>query len=226
MKTEKILTMIEEGKTEDLKKMLQDEIYMNSLKVSGRIGSSQRYAAMKRYFKYSDPNKDKRTAYPCKDIEVNNFILNGKFNCFASGCSIVLTTEDIGELDDFKSVAGGQDYYNIGNFIGNYNNDPQEIDINEVLAKAKSMGYKFSKQEVVNSCKNKFKYLWKFWDIYGKIGILDQAFGIINDGEPAKVWSYSPKAPILIGTSIGFALVLPIVLKEEEKHNFQIIEMD
>lgn len=168
MKTEKILTMIEEGKTEDLKKMLRDEIYTNSLKVSGRIGSSQRYAAMKRYFKYSDPNKDKRIAYPCKDIEVNNFIVNGKFNCFADGCSIVLTTEDIGELEDFESVTGGQDYYNIGNFIGNYNNDPQEIDINEVLA----------------------------------------------------------KAPILIGTSIGFALVLPIVLKEEEKHNFQIIEMD
>lgn len=226
MKTEKILTMIEEGKTEDLKKMLQDEIYMNSLKVSGRIGSSQRYAAMKRYFKYSDPNKDKRIAYPCKDIEVNNFIVNGKFNCFADGRSIVLTTEDIGELEDFESVTGGQDYYNIGNFIGNYNNDPQEIDINEVLAKAKSMGYKFSKQEVVNSCKNKFKYLWKFGDIYGKIGILDQAFSIINDGESAKVWAYNPKAPILIGTSIGFALVLPIVLKEEEKHNFQIIEMD
>lgn len=226
MKTEKILTMIEEGKTEDLKKMLRDEIYTNSLKVSGRIGSSQRYAAMKRYFKYSDPNKDKRIAYPCKDIEVNNFIVNGKFNCFADGCSIVLTTEDIGELEDFESVTGGQDYYNIGNFIGNYNNDPQEIDINEVLAKAKSMGYKFCKKEIEYGCKDKPKYLWKLGDIYGKIGILDQAFGIINDGEPAKVWSYSPKASILIGTSIGFALVLPIVLKEEEKHNFQIIEMD
>lgn len=226
MKTEKILTMIEEGKTEDLKKMLRDEIYTNSLKVSGRIGSSQRYATMKRYFKYSDPNKDKRIAYPCKDIEVNNFIVNGKFNCFADGCSIVLTTEDSGELEDFESVTGGQDYYNIGNFIGNYNNDPQEIDINEVLAKAKSMGYKFCKKEIEYGCKDKPKYLWKLGDIYGKIGILDQAFGIINDGEPAKVWSYSPKASILIGTSIGFALVLPIVLKEEEKHNFQIIEMD
>lgn len=226
MKTEKILTMIEEGKTEDLKKMLRDEIYTNSLKVSGRIGSSQRYAAMKRYFKYSDPNKDKRIAYPCKDIEVNNFIVNGKFNCFADGCSIVLTTEDIGELEDFESVTGGQDYYNIGNFIGNYNNDPQEIDINEVLAKAKSMGYKFCKKEIEYGCKDKPKYLWKLGDIYGKIGILDQAFGIINDGEPAKVWSYSPKASILIGTSIGFALVLPIVLKEEEMHNFQIIKMD
>ena len=226
MKTEKILTMIEDGRIEDLKKMLRDEIYTNSLKVSGRIGSSQRYAAMKRYFKYSDPNKNKRIAYPCKDIEVNNFIVNGKFNCFADGCSIVLTTEDIGELEDFESVTGGQDYYNIGNFIGNYNNDPQEIDINEVLAKAKSMGYKFCKKEIEYGCKDKPKYLWKLGDIYGKIGILDQAFGIINDGEPAKVWSYSPKASILIGTSIGFALVLPIVLKEKEKHNFQIIEMD
>lgn len=226
MKTEKILTMIEDGRIEDLKKMLRDEIYTNSLKVSGRIGSSQRYAAMKRYFKYSDPNKDKRIAYPCKDIEVNNFIVNGKFNCFADECSIVLTTEDIGELEDFESVTGGQDYYNIGNFIGNYNNDPQEIDINEVLAKAKSMGYKFCKKEIEYGCKDKPKYLWKLGDIYGKIGILDQAFGIINDGESAKVWAYNPKAPILIGTSIGFVLVLPIVLKEKEKHNFQIIEMD
>lgn len=226
MKTEKILTMIEDGRIEDLKKMLQDEIYMNSLKVSGRIGPKQRYAAMKRYFKYSDPNKDKRIAYPCKDIEVNNFIVNGKFNCFADGCSIVLTTEDIGELEDFESVTGGQDYYNIGNFIGNYNNDPQEVNINEVIAKAKSMGYKFSKEEIEYGCNGMPKYLWKFGDIYGKIGILDQAFSIINDGESAKVWAYNPKAPILIGTSIGFALVLPIVLKEEEKHTFQIIEMD
>lgn len=57
MKADKILTMIEEGKIEDLKKMLRDEIYTNSLKASGRIGSTQRYTAMKRYFKYSDPKK-------------------------------------------------------------------------------------------------------------------------------------------------------------------------
>lgn len=226
MKADKILTMIEEGKIEDLKKMLRDEIYMDLLKACGRIRSTQRYAAMKRYFKYSDPNKDKRTAYPCKDIVVNHTIVNGKFNCFVDGCSAVLTMEDIGEMEDFESVVDNQEYFNVNKLLGHFQIDPEEIDINKTLAKAKSMGYKFSKQEVVNSCKNKFKYLWNFGDIYGKIGILDQAFGIINDGEPAKVWSYSPKAPILIGTSIGFALVLPIVLKEEEKHNFQIIEMD
>lgn len=223
MKAEKILTMIEEGKIEDLKKMLRDEIYMDVLKACGRIRSTQRYAAMKRYFKYSDPNKDKRTAYPCKDIEVNDFIVNGKFNCFSDGCSIVLTTEDIGELADFNSVAGEKDYLNIERYIGNYNNDPQEVNINEVIAKAKIMGYKFSKKEIEYDCKP--EYVWKLGDIYGKIGILDQAFSIINDGESAKVWTYSPKAPVLIGTSVGFALVLPIVLKEEEKSKFQIVEM-
>lgn len=224
MKADKILTMIEEGKIEDLKKMLRDEIYMNSLKASGRIGSTQRYAAMKRYFKYSDPNKDKRTAYPCKDIVVNHTIVNGKFNCFVDGCSAVLTTEDIGEREDFESVVDNQEYFNVNKLFGHFQIDPEEIDINKTLAKAKSMGYKFSKKEIEYGCKS--KYVWKLGDIYSKIGILDQAFGIINDGEPAKVWSYNPKAPILIGTSIGFALVLPIVLKEEEKHNFQIIEMD
>lgn len=46
MRNEKVLEMLNEGKIEDLKSALQDEIYEEALK--SKPGAKKRYAAMKK----------------------------------------------------------------------------------------------------------------------------------------------------------------------------------
>lgn len=50
MRNVKVLEMLNDGKVEDLKKMLQDEIHQESLK--GKPNAKKRYTAMKKYFSY------------------------------------------------------------------------------------------------------------------------------------------------------------------------------
>ena len=51
MQNSKILEMLDKGQTEELKGLLQDEIYANSLK--SNPSAKKRYAAMKRYLRQS-----------------------------------------------------------------------------------------------------------------------------------------------------------------------------
>ena len=49
MQNTKVLEMINNGQIEELKALLQDEIFADSLKGNGN--AKKRYSAMKRYFK-------------------------------------------------------------------------------------------------------------------------------------------------------------------------------
>ena len=68
MKNTKVLELLNNGKIEELKRMLQDEIYQDSLKNNGN--AKKRYMAMKRYFKYSRKNNSLGMKMPCKDINI------------------------------------------------------------------------------------------------------------------------------------------------------------
>ena len=57
MKNTKILEMIHAGKIEELTDLLKKEIYTEELKHKGN--SKRRYAAMKRYFKYSTATEER-----------------------------------------------------------------------------------------------------------------------------------------------------------------------
>ena len=52
MRSVKVLEMLNEGKIDELKNKLQDEIYTDSLK--GKPTAKKRYAAMKKYFSYTN----------------------------------------------------------------------------------------------------------------------------------------------------------------------------
>lgn len=56
MRSEKILEMLDNGKIEDLKAALQDEIYTESLKK--KPDAKKRYSAMKKYFTYCDSGRE------------------------------------------------------------------------------------------------------------------------------------------------------------------------
>lgn len=217
MKNEKILKMINEGKIEELKALIQEEIYEESLKNTGKVNEKTRYAAMKRYFKFSKMD-DQRLKYPCKDVEVAIRGIEKKYNCFCDGHSAVLTKEGIGTLDDFNKMEKGKNYFDIKRIFPDFSQCiSQDININEILAQAKAKGYKFNKEEVEGNP----NYLCKYGDVYVKVGLLDQAYSIINDNRNAKV--YVERNALFVETEIGTCCVLPFKYKGEQDK--VIIEM-
>ncbi len=210
MKNEKILKMLNEGKIEELKELIQEEIYEDSLKNTGKVNEKTRYAAMKRYFKFSKMD-DQRLRYPCKEVEVAIRGIEKKYNCFCDGHSAVLTGEKIGTLGNFNEIETEKEYFNIKRIFPDFSQCvSREININEVLAQAKAKGYKFNKEEVEGNP----NYLCKYEDIYVKVGLLDQAYSIINDGKNAKV--YVERNVIFVETEIGTCCVLPFKYKGEQ----------
>jgi len=209
MQNTKILELLNSGQVEELKAMIQDEIFQDGIKAVP--GAKQRYAAMKRYFKYQD-NGTESLEKPCK------VKFQGEdYYSFIDGYSIVLTKEPIGEISEYDNSKNN--YYKVEQLLSYSGFSNKMVDVNAVLVEAKSKGYKYKETEVGQN--NNFSFAWHFENAYFKIGILDQAFSIINDGEKAEVY-YSGKelSLIFIRTSLGICGILPVRAKavmENEK---------
>lgn len=214
MKNTKVLELLNNGEIEELKRMLQDEIYQDSLKNNGN--AKKRYMAMKRYFKYSSKNNSLGMKMPCKDINIDGKL----YNSFLDGYSFALTTENIGELESFDKSKG--EYFKIDKLI-DFTGDMEKININTILAEAKVEGYKYKKSELADN--NDFQYILKYKDGYYKIGLLDQAYSIIDNGENVEVYYKNNKSLLMIKTSIGFCGILPINFKNGTP-NIKIIDIE
>lgn len=209
MDSKYILKMLEEGKIEELKKIAQDEIYQKEL--SCTQGAKQRYAAMKRYFKYTD-EIDKRLSMPC--------IIDDKA-CFVDGFTAVKTSESIGDITPFEG-----EYFDLNAImrVEGTCDRLEEINFNDVLAEAKSKGYRFKKNEIYRG--DSFTTVFFYNGAYFKVGLLDQAFSIINDNDKARVYSSGKAtAPIKIITSIGECILLPVRVKEDEFNDKTVIKV-
>ena len=207
MKNTKVLEMINNGQIEELKALLQDEIFADSLKGNGN--AKKRYSAMKKYFTYTKGNGNKALEKPCViDFE------GQKHTSFINGYSIALTTETSGEME----LYGDYDSYLKVDKMVTYDGTKREIDFTRVLAEAKSKGYKIKKSEV--EAGDNFKYVMHYDGAYYKIGLLDATYSIIDNGEKAEVYHQDGKktSPIVIKNDIGVAVVLPINYNAE---NFQ-----
>lgn len=205
MNNTKILEMLNNGQIEELKEKIQDEIFQDELKRSGGANAKKRYSAMKRYFKYVG-GFDDRLLYPYKNLPVEIHGEKKEMNCFIDMNSFVLTTESIGTMEDFDSIADGKEYFNVQKLI-NIPIDYEEVDLNKVLSAAKAKGYKYKGSELDSY---KFTYAWHYKDAYYKVGILDQAYSIVNDGKKAKLYYTSNVLILYIETSIGLAAILPM----------------
>lgn len=178
MQNTKILEMINNGQIEELKALLRDEIFSDSLK--GNRNAKKRYSAMKRYFKHSDVTNEALNL-PCKDIEV----LGNTYTSFVNGYTIVLTTESIGEMESYDNTNGS--YFKVASMLNLSDAKSVDVfDVNAILAEAKAKGYKYKKSEV--SQYQDFQYCFKYKEGYFKVGLLDQAFSIIDDGKEAEVY--------------------------------------
>ena len=96
------------------------------------------------------------------------------------------------------------------------------FDVNTILAEAKAKGYKYKKSEI-GRCQD-FQYAFKYKEGYFKVGLLDQAFSIINDGEKAEVYYTGAKGLLFIKTSIGIAGILPFNAMENIEERKTVIE--
>lgn len=209
MQNTKVLEMLNNGQIEELKVILQDEIFTEGLK--SKSGAKQRYAAMKKYFSYIKENGNKSCEMPCViDFE------GEKHTSFVNGYSIALTTETSGEMELFENP---DKYLQVGKMV-TYDGEGKEIDFNSILAEAKSKGYKLKKSEVETG--DDFKYVLYYDGAYFKIGLLDATYSIINDGETATVYhkNGSKFSPMIIKNNIGVCVVLPFNYKgeDEEEH--------
>ena len=205
MNNTKILEMLNNGQIEELKEKIQDEIFQNELKKSDGTNAKKRYTAMKRYFKYVG-GFDDRLLYPYKNLPVEIHREKKEMNCFLDGYSFVLTPESIGNMEDFSSVVNGKEYFNVQSML-DIPFDYEEVDLNKVLSAAKAKGYKYKGSELDSY---KFTYAWNYRDAYFKVGILDQAYSIVNDGKNAKVYYTSGVSMLYIETSVGLAGILPM----------------
>ncbi len=199
MKNDKILKMIENGETEELKKQLQDEIFQE--KIKKEPDKKKRYLAMKRYFKYSPKEAPNAVKKPCKNLETEI----GTYNAFIDNCSFVLTKEQLGEIEEFDNTK--EKYFDIDNIIKSIPQEYKEIDLNLLISKAKSLGYKYKKSEIGYG--SAFQFVFKYREGYYKIGILDKAYSIIQDEEKAKVYYTGNKSLLYIKTNIGLCGILP-----------------
>lgn len=207
MQNTKILEMINNGQIEELKTLIQEEIFTDGLK--NKSGAKQRYAAMKKYFSYTKGNENKACTMPC----VIDF-KGEKYTSFVNGYSIALTIETSGEMELFED---SDKYLNVEKMI-TFDGEEKEIDFNKIIAEAKSKGYKLKKSEV--EAGGDFKYIFHYDDAYFKIGLLDATYSIINDGEKAIVWHPGMRkkiSPLVIKNSLGICLLLPFHYDEGKK---------
>ena len=214
MKNTKVLEMINNGQIEELKALLQDEIFADSLKGNGN--AKKRYSAMKRYFKFPD-STSKALNLPCKDIEA----LGSTYNSFVNGYTLVLTTESIGEMESYDNTSGS--YFNVASMLNLSDAKSVDVfDVNTILAEARSKGYKYKKVEIGQH--QDFQYCFKYKEGYFKVGLLDQAFSIIDDGKEAEVYYNGEKGLLFIKTSIGIAGILPFNVMENIEEKKTVIE--
>lgn len=213
MQNTKILEMLNNGQIEELKTLIQDELFIEELK--SKPGAKQRYAAMKKYFSYVK-NNNKALKKPCV-IDFDG----EKYTSFINGYSIALTKESSGEMELFGDSGN---YLNVGKMVV-FDGEEKEIDFNTIIAEAKSKGYKLKKSEVEQG--GDFKYIFHYDNAYFKVGLLDSTYSIINDGKKATVWhsgNIKEHSPIIIKNDIGLCVVLPLNY-DREKYNVTVIEV-
>ena len=201
------LELLNAGRIEELKTALQDEIYADSLK--GKPNAKKRYNAMKRYLKTISDSRPILTK-PC-EVEFEG----QTYKSFTNSYSLVLTTECCGELE---MCSEPERYPEVGRLIS-FNGEPEKIDFNEVLAEAKSRGYKYGKYAIHSN-----DYLMRYKGGYFRIGLVDITYGILDEGEAVDVYFNGHLRPITIQNDLGIGIVLPIRYDGEEYPDAVVID--
>lgn len=210
MRSIKVLEMLNEGRIEELKEKLRDEIYTELLSI--KPGAKRRYAAMKKYFSYHNSLRD-ILMRPCP-VEFEGV----KYHSFTNSHSLVLTIESIGTMEPCSEPERYPDISRLISFDG----DERTLDFTRIFAEAKTRGYRLNKTEF-----KKGEYLMRYDGAYFKLALLDSTFAIIDNGEESVV--YKPpgqsRKPLVIRNDIGIAVIMPIYVEgDPEAEGKTVIE--
>jgi hypothetical protein len=196
MRSSKVLEMLNENRIDELKGLLRDEIFIESLK--GKADIKKRYAAMKKYLSYTESARE-ILKKPC-EIEIEG----NRYNSFCNGYSLALTRENCGEIP----MCDDPDHYPPVKNLLRYDGTEGKIDFNKVLAEAKSKSYKLTKSEM-----HKNDFLMYYDGAYFRIALIDLTYNIINDGKEAIVYhSTGGRKPLTLTTDIGVGVIMPVFI--------------
>lgn len=211
MKALTALEMLNNGQIEELKSLLEDEIYSDSLK--SKPDAKRRYTAMKKYFGYIKTTRE-ILQKPCHiEYEGKNYI------SFCNSHSLIMTTESSGEM---KFVEDPSRYPDVTRLI-RFDGDEKKIDISRVFAEAKTKGYRLNKSELGP----KYKYLLKYDGAYFKLGLIDISYSIIDNGGEVSVYHAKGKiSPITIQNDIGLCVIMPLDLKDADLVTDEFVVME
>ena len=211
MRSIEALKLLNAEKYDELRSILEDEVYQESLK--SNHSAKKRYTAMKKYFNYVNQTREVLQK-PC-DIEFEG----ETYICFTNSWSLALTKENTGEIELFDREKGN--YPDVTRLL-RFDGLKKKIDFNKVIAEAKSKGYRLNKGEVNHN----FKYLMYYDKTYYKIGLIDITYGIINNGNVAMTYHPTgPRMPLTIKNDIGLCIIMPVKF-ENEPENYIVIEVE
>lgn len=210
MRNSRVLAMLTTGKIEELKAELRDEIYQETLKA--KPNAKKRYTAMKKYFTYVDSVRE-----ACKKPASIEFE-GTQYASFCNSYSLVLTTESCGEMEMFDTAAGN--YPDVTRLI-HFDGTEEKIDISNVIAKAKSQGYKLKKSAVHDNT-----YLMFYEGNYYRIGLIDSTYSIIDDGEEVAVYHIpNSMKPLVLKNNLGVVVIMPVHYESEPYDGVIVIEV-
>lgn len=213
MKSVKVLEMLHQGRIEELKALLKDEIYQDVLK--NKPGAKRRYTAMKKYFSYT---RSARTC--CQKPAIIEF--EGKtVTSFCNSYSLAFTTEPCGDIPLFTDDDGN--YPDVARLVKR-EGDPVKVDFNKAFTDAKVKGYKLTKAAV-----NGNEFMLHYNGAYFRLGLVHATYSIIDDGREATVYHNGKNvSPMTIENDIGVCLVLPVKCDDAFvlENNSTVIELE
>ena len=211
MRSSEVLEMLNKGQIDELKVILQDEVYTESLKSSPNL--KKRYAAMKKYFTYI---KSAREA--CQKPNIVYFE-GTSYTSFCNSYSLALTIESCGVMEMFDNSNGT---YPDTTRVINTDGVSEKVDFGKVFAEARSKGYKLNKKEVIGN-----SFLMLYDGSYFRIGLLEATYNIINEGGEVTVYHKNKQknSPITIVNDLGYCVVMPVRYEPEEGDGVTIIEV-
>lgn len=211
MRNIRVLELLNNGRIEELKRELEDEIYTESLKT--KPNAKRRYSAMKKYFTYVTSVREALSRPAVIQFE------GEEMTSFTNSYSLVLTRESCGEIKLHDSSKHGN-YPDVERLI-RYDGVERKINFQKIFAEAKSRGYKLKKSEVAYAD----GYLLSYGSSYFRLGLIDASYGIIDDGEDAVVYHVEGSGrPMTIKTSLGVCLIMPTRM-EEAPQDSKVIEV-
>ena len=166
---------------------------------------------MKRYFNYTNHTREVLQKPAKVTFEGTDYI------SFTNSWSLALTTENPGEIELFEGK-----YPDVTRLL-RFDGVKKKLDYRDVIAEAKSKGYKRTKKEVGPG----FRYLMHYDGTYYKIGLIDITFSIIDNGEiPITYHPDGERMPLTIKNEIGLCMIMPVFLHDELDDSYVVIEVN